>query len=412
MNISSKLIIFLGIVLNINYLTSSQHDSSYIRSSVDVNVVIIGAGGCGGNIVTPMREDLVNSGLIQVNENSSNKDSVSCYLMNTDLKDLYSKKAENFPDSNKVKLGETGRGAGANPEIGRLAAEAQNDRIKEIVKPADVVIVILGGGAGTGSGAGPVIAKIAKDCDEKKIIIGVIVSPEENESSKKIQQSKDAENKLLQYCNSVVVISNDNLSRIVHTESSSNAPVSLKKAYDKQNKMISEVFASLCKVITGDAGLVHIDHADLTTIIKGHNSTDANGVSRGNYALMSVARSSELERGTIAAQNAIKSPLLKDLNFENAFGVLINLRAGDVTMDDKDQVLSEVKKVVGENVLVIWGAENDPSMVTTSPDGTSSDALEVTLLITGLKELSNSNRNESKKGSQQPANEPKKGRFW
>ena len=253
-------------------------------------IKVLGVGGGGSNMVNSMVE-------------SSGYDMIDFIVANTDAQAL---KISNAP--HKIQLGiksTKGLGAGANPEVGRRAAEEDLDTIIRQVKDADVVFFTAGLGGGTGSGALPIIAQALK---EKDILsIAVVTKPFMFEGRRRARVAEEALHKLEGVVDTLIVIPNQKLLDVVDQK------VSLLNAFDLINSVLNQFIKSIADIIA-KPGHINVDFADIKTIMK----------QRG-YAVIGTGRGSGPDRAVKAAREAIVSPLLDNTNIKGAQGVLLNI---------------------------------------------------------------------------------------
>jgi cell division protein FtsZ len=302
-------------------------------------IKVIGVGGCGGNAV----EHMIARGLA----------GVDFICANTDAQALRRSTART-----QVQLGShltRGLGAGAKPEIGRDAANEDRDRIGELIEGADMLFITAGMGGGTGTGAAPVIADIAKSMDV--LTVAVVTRPFafEGKRNKVAQQGIEELGKKV---DSLIVIPNDKLMQVLGEE------VSVLDAYAAANDVLHGAVSGIAEVIN-NAGLVNVDFADVRTVM-----------GEVGMAMMGSATASGADRATLAAQQAVRSPLLEDVNLAGARGVLVNITASaGLRMKEYHDVMNTIKEFTAEDAMVIVGTVIDDSM---------DDRLRVTMVATGL----------------------------
>jgi cell division protein FtsZ len=302
-------------------------------------IKVIGVGGCGGNAV----EHMIERGL----------SGVEFICANTDAQALRRSTARTH-----LQLGSTltrGLGAGAKPEIGRDAAMEDRDRIAEMITGADMLFITAGMGGGTGTGAAPVIADIAKSLGI--LTVAVVTRPFRFEGKRqKVAQAGIDE--LQKKVDSLIIIPNDKLIDVLGEE------VVLLAAYAAANDVLHGAVSGIAEVIN-NPGLVNVDFADVRTVM-----------GEVGMAMMGSATASGEDRGRVAAEQAVKSPLLEDVNLAGARGVLVNVTASaGLKMKEYYAVMNTIKEFTAEDAMVIVGTVIDDAM---------GDDLRVTMIATGL----------------------------
>ncbi|CAG0948753.1 Cell division protein FtsZ [Burkholderiales bacterium] len=302
-------------------------------------IKVIGVGGCGGNAV----EHMIVKGL----------SGVDFICANTDAQALKRSNART-----QLQLGTTltrGLGAGARPEIGRDAAMEDRDRIGELIEGADMLFITAGMGGGTGTGAAPIIADIAKSLGI--LTVAVVTRPFLFEGKRqKVAQAGIEE--LAKRVDSLIIIPNDKLMAVLGED------VSVLDAYAAANDVLHGAVSGIAEVIN-NPGLVNVDFADVRTVM-----------GEVGMAMMGSASARGGERARAAAQAAVRSPLLEDVNLAGARGVLVNITAAsDLRMKEYHDVMNTIKEFTADDAMVIVGTVIDDSM---------SDELRVTMIATGL----------------------------
>ena len=302
-------------------------------------IKVIGVGGCGGNAV----EHMIERGL----------SGVEFICANTDAQALKRSTART-----QLQLGTTltrGLGAGAKPEIGRDAAMEDRDRIAEMIEGADMLFITAGMGGGTGTGAAPVIADIAKSLNI--LTVAVVTRPFKFEGKRQRVANAGIE-ELTRKVDSLIVIPNDKLMEVLGDD------VSLLDAYAAANDVLFGAVSGIAEVIN-NPGLVNVDFADVRTVM-----------GEVGMAMMGSAMATGPERARNAAHEAVKSPLLEDVNLAGARGVLVNITASSgLKMKEFHDVMNTIKEFTAEDAMVIVG---------TVIDDTMGEALRVTMIATGL----------------------------
>ena len=302
-------------------------------------IKVIGVGGCGGNAV----EHMIRRGLA----------GVDFICANTDAQALKRSTA-----GTQLQLGSAltrGLGAGAKPEIGRDAAMEDRDRIAEMIDGADMLFITAGMGGGTGTGAAPVIADIAKQLNI--LTVAVVTRPFSFEA-KRTRVAQAGVEELGKKVDSLIIIPNDKLMQVLGED------IGVLEAYAAANDVLHGAVAGIAEVIN-NPGLVNVDFADVRTVM-----------GEVGMAMMGSATHAGSDRARLAAQAAVKSPLLEDVNLAGARGVLVNITASSgLKMKEYHQVMETIREFTAEDAMVIVG---------TVIDDTMQENLRVTMIATGL----------------------------
>ncbi len=313
-------------------LVDSQHDSAVIK--------VVGIGGGGGNAVEHMVAEKV--------------EGVEFICANTDAQALKSSNA-----TVHLQLGEQltkGLGAGADPEIGRQAAEEDRERIKEVLHGADMVFITAGMGGGTGTGAAPVVAALAKEMGI--LTVAVVTKPFSFEGKQRLKSADDGIHELTQHVDSLITIPNNKLLSVLGKN------ISLINAFKSANNVLLGAVQGIADLITRP-GLINVDFADVRTVM-----------SEMGMAMMGTGSASGDDRAKKAAEAAIASPLLEDVNLSGARGILVNITAGlDMSIGEFEEVGDVIKSFISDDATVVVGTVICPEM---------SDELRVTVIVTGL----------------------------
>lgn len=309
------------------------------RDSQEAVIKVIGVGGCGGNAVDHM-----------IGKNVSGVDFICA---NTDVQALKKSLA-----STTLQIGidiTKGLGAGAKPEVGREAALEDRDRIAEMIDGADMLFITAGMGGGTGTGAAPIIAEVAKEMGI--LTVAVVTKPFAFEG-KRTKVAADGLDELSQHVDSLIVIPNEKLMEVLGED------VPFLEAFRAANDVLHNAVSGIAEIINCP-GLVNVDFADVRTVM-----------SEMGMAMMGSAEASGMNRAMIAAEQAVASPLLEDVNLANARGVLVNITASSsFKMKEYYDVMNTIKEFTAEDATVIVGNVMDESM---------GDKLRVTMVATGL----------------------------
>ena len=310
---------------------------SYSQSAV---IKVIGLGGGGGNAVNHMVENAI--------------EGVEFIVMNTDAQAL-----KNVAARTVLQLGSEltkGLGAGANPAIGKQAAQDDKDRVKEVIEGADMLFLTAGMGGGTGTGAAPVIAEIAKEHDI--LTVAVVTRPFAFEGRKRRDVADQGIDDLGQYVDSLITIPNEKLLPVLGRD------VSLVNAFKTANDVLLGAVQGIAELITRP-GLINVDFADVRTVM-----------SEMGMAMMGTGAAMGENRARQAAEKAIASPLLDDINLQGARGILVNITGGmDFAIGEFDEVGNTIKDLASEDANVVIGTVIDPEL---------HDELRVTVVATGL----------------------------
>lgn len=310
--------------------------------SEEAVIKVIGVGGGGGNAV----EHMV----------SQNIEGVEFIAVNTDAQVLRSSSA-----NVTLQIGSEvtkGLGAGANPEIGRRAAEEDSENIKQSLGGADMVFITAGMGGGTGTGAAPEVAKIAKELGI--LTVAVVTKPFPFEGKKRIQIAEEGILELEKYVDSLITIPNEKLLKVM------GRGTPLLQAFSSANDVLRGAVQGIAELITRP-GLINVDFADVRTVM-----------SEMGTAMMGSGNGSGEDRAEEAAEAAIACPLLEDIDLSGARGILVNITAGpDFAIDEFETVGNAVKAFASENATVVVGTVIDMDM---------SDELRVTVVATGIGE--------------------------
>ena len=303
-------------------------------------IKVIGVGGGGGNAVKHMI--------------SNNVEGVDFICANTDaqaLADIQSKTV--------LQLGgdiTKGLGAGANPDIGRAAALEDRDRIAESLRGADMVFITAGMGGGTGTGGAPVVAEVARELGI--LTVAVVTRPFPFEGKKRLQIAAEGMAELQQHVDSLITIPNEKLLEVLGKNTS------LLDAFKEANNVLLGAVQGIADLIIRP-GMINVDFADVRTVM-----------SEMGMAMMGSGSASGENRAREAAERAINSPLLDDVNLEGARGILVNITAGlDLSLGEFSEVGDTIEEFASEEATVVVGTVIDPDM---------HDELRVTVVATGL----------------------------
>lgn len=331
----------------------SDDNARGFNDGAKIKVIGIGGGGC--NAVNTM----IKAGL----------SGVEYIVANTDAQALNSSLAPT-----KVQLGADitkGLGAGANPEIGRKAALDEYEKLSEVIEGSDMVFITAGMGGGTGTGAAPVIAEIAKEMGI--LTVAVVTKPFKFERKKRMALAEAGIDELRQSVDSLIIIPNDKLV-------AQFAGLRLTEAFASANSVLHGAVQGIAELITCP-GLINVDFADVRTVM-----------AEQGQAMMGTGIAAGEGRAQIAADMAVASPLLEDVDLSGARGILVNITANeDFTIDEFSEVCEVIEDIAHEDATVVVGTAIDASM---------GDEIRVTVVATGLGQEANmrlvSNTNNQK----------------
>lgn len=303
-------------------------------------IKVIGVGGGGGNAVEHMM--------------SSQVDGVEFICANTDAQALKNMNAKTL-----LQLGGAvtkGLGAGANPNVGREAALEDRDRIREVLAGADMVFITAGMGGGTGTGGAPIVAEIAKEMGI--LTVAVVTKPFPFEGKKRMAVAQEGMKYLSENVDSLITIPNEKLLDVLGPRTS------LLDAFKAANDVLLGAVQGIADLIIRP-GMINVDFADVRTVM-----------SEMGMAMMGTGRATGENRAREAAEAAIRSPLLDDVNLQGARGILVNITAGEsLSLGEFSEVGDTVEEFASDNATVVVGTVIDPSL---------GDELRVTVVATGL----------------------------
>lgn len=302
-------------------------------------IKVIGVGGAGNNALNDMAL-------------SGDSDNIELIAMNTDLQDLLRSKA-----NTRIQLGEKitkGLGAGANPEVGKLAAKEDEDNIRDSLNGTDLLFITAGMGGGTGTGAAPMVAKIAKELGI--LTAAVVTKPFSFEGEKRMHNAVVGIELLSQYVDTLVVISNDRLLELPDRE------ITLVNAFEEANKILKIGMKSIADLITKQ-GYINLDFADVKTIM-----------SHSGIAMLGFGYAEGEGRAKIATEEALSSPLLEG-PISGARRVLINITGGiNLALSEANEIARIISDATGDSLSeIIFGTILDENL---------GDGLQVTVIAT------------------------------
>ncbi len=301
-------------------------------------IKVIGVGGCGGNAIDHMIEQGVQG--------------VEFIAINTDAQALQRSKARV-----QLQIGATltkGLGAGAKPAVGQAAAEEDRERIAEMLRGANMVFITAGMGGGTGTGAAPIVAQVAKEMNI--LTVAVVTKPFAYEGRRMALAQQGIE-ELGAYVDSLIVVPNSKLMEVL------GGKTTLPEAFKAANGVLQGAVAGIAEVINVP-GMVNVDFADICTLM-----------SENGMAMMGSASAHGEGRAQRAAEQAIASPLLEDLDLSGARGVLVNITSSsNLTLEELHEVMNCFQFAASEATVIV-GSVFDEAM---------GDELRVTIVATGL----------------------------
>ncbi len=303
-------------------------------------IKVVGVGGGGGNAVQHMVQSQI--------------EGIDFVCANTDAQALAKLDA-----STNIQLGggiTRGLGAGANPEIGRQAAIEDRDRIAESLKGADMVFITAGMGGGTGTGAAPIVAEVAKEMGI--LTVAVVTKPFSFEGMRRQKVADLGLEELAHHVDSLITIPNEKLLAVLGNS------VSLLDAFAEANNVLLNAVQGMADLIIRP-GLINVDFADVRTVM-----------SEMGMAMMGSGKAEGENRASKAAEAAVSSPLLEDVDLSGARGILVSVTAGlDLALNEFDEIGRTVHKYASEDAHVVVGTAVDPDM---------SNEIRVTVVATGL----------------------------
>ena len=305
-------------------------------------IKVIGVGGAGGNAVIHM-----------INHEIQGADFICA---NTDSQAL-----DRAKGSTILKLGDNvtrGLGAGADPQVGRAAAERDRAAIEELLAGADMIFITAGMGGGTGTGAAPVIAEIAKELGA--LTVAVVTKPFNFEGHKRKAAAEQGIAELVEEVDSLITIPNQKLMDILGRKTS------MEEAFAKADDILKGAVQGISDIIM-KPGYINVDFADVKTVM-----------SEKGIAMMGTGQSTADERGIDAASQAVSSELLEDIELKDARGILVNITAKSPTMADFDEVDSVIRDFTADDATIIYGTVMEDSM--------DEEELLVTVVATGVNQ--------------------------
>ena len=311
------------------------------NSAQSANIKVIGVGGGGGNALNNMIEHRLRG--------------VDFIVANTDAQAI-----EHSSADTKLQLGTDitrGLGAGANPQIGRDAAESEREHLREFFQNTDMVFITAGMGGGTGTGAAPIIAEVAKEMGV--LTVAVVTKPFNFEGKRRLRQAEAGIEELRKHVDTLITIPNQKLIGAVgkHT--------SMLEAFRKADDVLLQAVKGISELIT-HTGYMNVDFADVKAVM-----SETRGM-----AMMGSGTASGENRACEAAEHAISSPLLEDVDIHGAHGILVNVTGNeDMTLAEYDEAVSIIQNMADEDANIICGMVYDKDV---------GDEVRVTVVATGL----------------------------
>jgi len=318
-------------------------------SGLAANIKVIGVGGGGGNAINNM-----------INQQMTG---VEFIVANTDAQAIEKSQAEICLQLGSDKT--RGLGAGANPNIGKEAAEIEKEHIREMLIDTDMLFITAGMGGGTGTGAAPVIAEIASEMGV--LTVAVVTKPFSFEGKRRMKQAEAGIEELRKCVDTLIIIPNQKLVSAVGKNTT------MMEAFRKADDVLLEAVKGISDLIA-NSGYINVDFADVKSVMSENRSV----------AMMGAGTASGESRACEAVEKAISSPLLEDIDIHGARGVLVNVTGNnELGLHEVNEAVSIIENMVDEDANIIFGFVNDDSM---------GDELRVTVVATGLNELANSPR--------------------
>ena len=305
----------------------------------DAIIKVIGVGGGGGNAV----QHMVSSGI----------SGVDFICANTDAQAL-----SKLSDAKSLQIGcniTKGLGAGATPEVGQQAALEDRELIQEAVEHSDMLFITAGMGGGTGTGAAPVVAQLAREMGI--LVVGVVTKPFAFEGTARMKIAMQGIKELTQHVDSLITIPNDKLLDVYGRD------FDLMNAFKGANDVLCGAVQGITELIT-NPGVINVDFADVRTVM-----------SQMGMGMMGSGRSAGDNRATEAAQAAVASPLLEDVNLSGARGILVNVTGANMTLGEFQDIGDVISSFASEDATVVMGTAIDEML---------DDQIRVTVVATGL----------------------------
>jgi cell division protein FtsZ len=310
------------------------------KKRYDAKIKVIGVGGAGGNAINNMI--------------TSKLRGVEFLAANTDSQDL-----DRSESANRIQLGASitkGLGAGADPEIGRLAAEESIEEIRDNMSGCDMVFITAGMGGGTGTGGAPVVARECKETGA--LTVAVVTKPFKFEGEKRMKRASEGIEKLKKEVDTLIIIPNERLKAL------GQKSTTFRELIVRADEVLLHAVKGISDLIMSN-GFINLDFADVKRVME-----------QMGTAIMGTGRASGENRASEAAQKAINSPLLEDISISGAAGLLMNITGpADMTMDEIDEASTYIKGEVDSDADIFWGVVFDETM---------GDEVQITVIATGI----------------------------
>lgn len=305
--------------------------------TVGTIIKVVGVGGAGGNAVNHM----VSRGV----------QGVEFICINTDAQALAKSKA-----GSTLQIGGTGLGAGAKPEAGKLAAEADRERIADAIRGAHMVFITAGMGGGTGTGAAPIVAEVAKELGA--LTVAVVTKPFSFEGARREMAAEKGLAELEGRVDSLIIVLNEKLEEVLGED------ITQIEAFAEADSVLNNAVAGIAEIINVE-GLVNVDFEDVKTVM-----------GEQGKAMMGTATATGEDRARVAAENAVQSPLLEGVDLSGARGILVNITASrNLKLKETRVAMETIREFAAEDATIIMGTVYDDSMA---------DEVRVTVVATGL----------------------------
>ncbi len=312
-------------------------------SGLTANIKVIGVGGGGGNAINNMI--------------TQNMTGVEFIVANTDAQAIEKSQAEVCLQLGGDKT--RGLGAGANPNLGKEAAEIEKQHISEMLIDTDMLFITAGMGGGTGTGAAPVIAEVASEMGV--LTVAIVTKPFAFEGKRRMRQAEAGIEELRKYVDTLIIIPNQKLVASV------GKTTTMMEAFRKADDVLLEAVKGISDLIA-NAGYINVDFADVKAVMSENRSV----------AMMGAGTATGENRACEAVEKAISSPLLEDVDIHGARGVLVNVTGNnELGLHEVNEAVSIIENMVDEDANIIFGFVNDDSM---------GDELRVTVVATGLNQ--------------------------
>lgn len=317
-----------------------QKDQKDQKENYNAKIKVIGIGGGGGNAINNMI--------------AAKLKGVEFFSANTDSQAL-----ERSACAQKIQLGANltkGLGAGADPDIGRQAAEETINEIRDVLSGSDMIFLTAGMGGGTGTGASPVVARECKESGA--LTVAVVTKPFKFEGEKRMNRAMDGIARLKKEVDTLIIIPNERLKAI------GDKSTTFRELIVKADEVLLHAVKGISDLIMS-SGFINLDFADVKKVM-----------SEMGTAIMGTGRASGEKRASEAAQQAINSPLLEDISISGAKGLLMNISGPpDMTMDEIDEAANYIKGEVDKDAEIFWGVVFDENM---------GDEVQITVIATGI----------------------------